>query len=100
MCAFARAQILAVETSPSGICGLIKICAPLDKLGDAQRAFRYERFGGGAVDEAIARTHCVFEVQGNVFFAFHGHGNAALRVVGIRFAERFLGDDQNFAVLR
>ncbi len=100
MRAFARAQVLAVQAESVGAGGTVEICAPLDKLGDAQRAFGYERFGGGAVDEAIAGTHGVFEVQGNVFFAFHGDGNAALRVVGIRFAERFLGDDQNFTVLR
>ena len=37
-------------------------------------------------------------MQGDVFVALHGHGNAALRVVGVRFADRLLGNDQNLAV--
>ena len=37
-------------------------------------------------------------MQGDVFVAFHGNGDAALRIVGVRFAERFFGDDENFAM--
>ncbi len=76
----------------------VKICAPLDQLGHAQRPFAHQRLGGGAVDQAVAGIHGVFKVQGNVFVALHGHGDAALRVVGVRFAERLLGNDQNLAV--
>ena len=76
----------------------VEIRAPLDQFGHAQRPFAHQRLGGGAVDEAVAGIHGVFKVQGNVFVALHGHGDAALRVVGVRFAERLLGDDQNLAV--
>ena len=76
----------------------IEVRAPLDELGDAQRAFGDQGLGGGAIDEAVAGVHGVFKVQGDVFVAFHGDGDAALRVVGVRFAQRLLGDDQDFAV--
>ena len=85
--AFARAQELAVQAAAVRVRASIEIRAPLDELGHAQRAFGHQRLGGGAVDEAVAGVHGVFKVQGNVFIALHGHGNAALRVVGVRFAE-------------
>ena len=92
MRAFARAQKLAGFAS--------KRCAPLDELGDAPRAFGNQHFGGGAVDEAIARRlWCLRGAGQRLRRLVHGHGDAALRVVGVRFAERFLGDDQNFAVI-
>ncbi len=96
MRAFARAQELAARAALRGLA--VEVRAPLDELGDAQRAFGDERFGGGTIDEAVAGVDGVFKVQGDVFVALHGHGDAALRVVGVRFAERFLGDDQNVAV--
>ena len=78
----------------------IEIRAPLDELCHAQRAFADKRLGGGAIDKAVAGIHSVFKVQGDVFVALHGHGDAALRVVRVRLAERLLGDDENFAVAR
>ena len=62
--------------------------------------FGDQRLGGGAVNQAVACVHGVFKVQGNVFVAFHGDGDAALRVVGVRLAQRLLGDHQHIAVLR
>ena len=76
----------------------IKARAPLDEFGHAERAFGDERFGGGAVDEAVAGIDGVFEMEGDVLVAFHGDGDSALGVVGIGLAERLLGDDQDIAV--
>ena len=74
-------------------------CAPLDELGDALGAFFDEHFCGGAVNEAIACGNGVFKMQCDVFPALGGDGDATLSVVGIRFAERLLGDDENLAVI-
>ena len=75
----------------------VKVRAPLDGLSDAQRAFGDERFGGGTIDKAIAGVDGVFKA-GDVAVAFHGDGDAALCVVGVRLAERLLGYDENIAV--
>ena len=98
MSAFARAKELAARVIAARDGLAVEVRAPLDQLGNAQRAFRDERLGRGTVDEAVAGVDGIFEVQGDVFIAFHGHGDAALRVVGVRLAERLLGDDQNIAV--
>ncbi len=75
-------------------------CAPGDEFGHAQGAFLHEDFGGAPVDEAVAGVDGVFEVEGDVGLALGGDGDAALRVVGVRFAQRFFGHDEDFAVLR
>jgi hypothetical protein len=100
MRAFARTQILAIEGMAFGVRGLIEVRPPLDEFLHALGTLRHQRCGRRAVDNSVAGVHRVFEVQGNVFLTLHGDSNAALRVVRIRFAERFLGDDENFAVLR
>jgi hypothetical protein len=76
----------------------IELRTPLDELGYARRALGDEGFSGGATDDAIASFEGVFEVEGYVLFAFHGDGDAALGVVGVGFAEGFLGDDEDFTV--
>ncbi len=73
----------------------IEAGAPAEKLFDAQRAFFDENAGGFAVDEAISGIDGVVKVQRDVFFAAHGDGDSALGVVGVRFAESFLGHDQD-----
>ncbi len=85
MRAFARTQELAIQAAAFRVRGLVEIRAPLDELGYALRAFGNQRLGGGAVDYPVAGIHGVFEVQGNVFLALHSDGNAALRVVRVRF---------------
>ena len=92
----ARAQSVRVE--PFEAVGTVEVRAPLDELGHAQRAFGDQRLGRGTIDQAVAGVHGVFKVQRDVLVALHGHGDAALRVVRVRFRERFLRDDQNFAV--
>jgi hypothetical protein len=37
-------------------------------------------------------------MESDIFIAFHGDGDSALCVVGVGFAERLLGDDQNITV--
>ena len=97
MRAFAGAQVLATRLGLRRP-WLIEVRAPLDELGDAQRAFGDQRLGGGTIDQAVAGVDGVFKVQRDVLVALHGDGDAALRVVGVRLAERLLGDDQNLAV--
>ena len=100
MRAFARTQIPAIEGMAFGVRGLIEVRPPLDEFLHALGTLRHQRLGGGAVDDSVAGVHRVFEVQGDVILALHGDGDAALRVVRVRLAEGFLGDDENLAVLR
>jgi hypothetical protein len=89
--AFARAK----EFAGFGV----EVGAPLDEFGDTERAFFDECFGGRTIDEAVACVDGVFKMKSNVFVAFHGDGDPALCVVSVGFAERFLGDDQDIAML-
>lgn len=76
----------------------IEVSSPLDEFGDARRAFADEGFGGGTVDEAVARVDGVIKVQCDVVFAFKGDGDPALRVVGVGFGDGFFCDYQDIAV--
>ena len=90
--ALARAQQLA---------GLgIEGRAPLDQLRHAHRPLGHQRLRRGAINQPVPGVDGVFQVQRNVRVALHGHGNAALRIVGIGLGHRLLGDDQNIAVAR
>ena len=84
--------------SPPSARFTVEIRAPLDELGHAQRPFSHQHLGGGPINQAVPGVHRVFKVQRNVFVALHGDGDAALRIVRVRFADRFLGDDENIAV--
>ncbi len=95
-----RALAGAQELAGSRIPSRSKLRAPLDQLGHAQRPLGHQRLGRGPVNESIAGVHGVFEMQRNVLVALHGHGDAALRVVGVGFAQRLLGDHQDLAVAR
>ena len=77
---------------------LVKLCAPLDELGEAGRAFGDEGLRSGAVDDAVAGVQGVFKMESDVLIAFHGDGDSALGIVGVGLAESFLGDDQDLAV--
>ncbi len=98
MCALARAQEGAAPAIAFAAGHAIEVRAPLDELRNTQWAFADERFGRGAIDQAVACVHRVFKVQGNVLVALHRYGNAALCVMSVRFAEGFFGDDKNVAV--
>ncbi len=50
------------------------------------------------MDEPIAGVFGVLKMESYVFFAGEGNGDAALRIVGVGFAEGFLRDDKHFAV--
>lgn len=78
----------------------IKACAPFDEFGDAVGALVDEDFGSGLEDEAVAGGESVAEMQSSIVSVFPGsHRDAALRVEGVRFAERLLGDDEDVALL-
>ena len=66
MGALARAQKWAAPAITFAVRYAIEIRAPLDELRNAQRAFADERFGRGAIDQAVACVHRVFQVQGDV----------------------------------
>ena len=72
--------------------------APLDQLGHAHRPFGHQRLGGGTIDQPVAGVDGVIEMQCNVRIAFHGHGDAALRIMGVGLGNGLLGDHQNLAV--
>ena len=78
----------------------IEIGAPAQQLVDALRTLFHQHARGFAMHEAVARVHGVVEVQGHIFVAAHGNGDAALRVMRVRFAQRFLGDDQDARSIR
>jgi hypothetical protein len=88
---FAGAEQLAALSIESG--------APFDQLGNALGAFFDERPGSGSVNQAVACGHSVFQMQCHVLPALGGDGDAALSIVGVGFAERLLGNDQDFAVI-
>jgi hypothetical protein len=92
--AFASAEELAAIPIRSPVEGR----SPLNQFGDTRWALGYQRLGGGAVNDSIAGVYGVFKVEGHVFGALHGDGDAALRVVGIRLGQRLLGDDQHLSV--
>ena len=89
-------RALAGAEEPAGLG--IEVSAPLYEFGNAEGPFGDENFGRGSVDDAIAGVYGVFEMESNVFVAFHGDSDSALCIVGIGFAERLFGDDQDFAV--
>ena len=64
----------------------IKLRTPLDQLRNAQRPLGHQHLCRGRVNQAVPCVDGVFEVQRNIFFARHGDGDAALRVVGVRLA--------------
>ena len=98
MGALARAQIWAAPAITFAARYAIEIRAPFDEFRNPQRAFADERFGRGAIDQAVACVHRVFQVQCDVPVALHRYGNAALCVMRVRFAEGLFGDDENVAV--
>ena len=89
MRAFAREHQLAVLAVEGG--------APVEKLLDALRALLDEDAGGFGIDQAVASGERVFEVEGDVFVAAHGDGDASLGVGGVGFGELFFGDDEHGA---
>jgi hypothetical protein len=84
----ARAVVFAIEGR-----------APLDQFGDAFGAFGDEDFCGRAMNEPVTCGDGVFKMESDVFAALGGYGDAALGVVGVRFAERLFGDDEDLAVI-
>jgi hypothetical protein len=78
----------------------VKVRAPLDQLRHAHWPLGHQHLGRGPVNDSIACVYGVFKVQRHVLVALHRHGDAALRVVGVRLAQRLLGDHQNLAVAR
>ena len=90
MSAFAGAEELAVLG--------IKVRAPFDQLGDADRPLGNQSLGGGTIDQSIASVDGVGEMQRNIGIALHGHGDSALGVVGIGLGHGLLGNDENIAV--
>jgi hypothetical protein len=82
-----KATVLAIEAR-----------APLDKFLHATRAFAHQKLGGVSVHKPIAGSDGVIEMQLDVFFAFHGNGDTALRVVGVGFANRLFRDHEYIAM--
>ena len=86
--AFARQHQLAR-------CFAIEVRAPAQQFFDAQRTLFHQHPRGLAIHQPIAGVDRVFQMQRDVLIAAHGDGDAALRVVGVRFAQRLLGDHQD-----
>jgi hypothetical protein len=89
---FAGSQQLPVEA--------IKAGPPLDQLGYSERTFFNKHLRCWTKNKAIASGHGVFKMELDVFLALRGNGDAALRVVRIRFTERLFGDNENLPVIR
>jgi hypothetical protein len=73
--------------------------SPFDQLGYARWALGYKRFGGGTINDSISCIYGVFKVERDVFAAFHGNGDATLRIVSVRLGEGLLGDDEDLALM-
>jgi hypothetical protein len=78
---------------------VVEAGSPGDKFFDTRGTFADEHFGGGTMDEPVARGKGVVEVKRDVLVAFHCDGDAALRVVRVGFGDRFLSDDEDLAAL-
>jgi hypothetical protein len=78
----------------------VKVRAPLDQLGHADRPLGHQHLGRRTIDQPIAGVDGVFQVERNVLIALHGHGDAALRIVGVGLGHGLLGDHQDLAVAR
>ena len=99
---------IGVQNAWEGVCALagtqqlaghrVKDGAPLDEFGHADRALGNQYLGGPARNDSIASVYRVFQVEFDVLFAFHGDRDAALRVVRVRLANRFLRDHQDITV--
>ena len=72
---------------------------PLEQLFDAPGALLDEDARGLGVDETVAGSNGVFQMERYIFVAAHGDGDAALRVRGVGFGERFFGDDEHRACI-
>jgi hypothetical protein len=88
----------AKQLAAPGIAVAIEVRAPLDELGDAHRPLGHQGLGSWPVNDAIASVYGVFKMQRNVPITLHGHGDSALRIVGVGLAQRLLGDHENVAV--
>ena len=78
----------------------VEVRTPAQQFLHALRAFLHQHARRFAIHQAIAGVDGVFQMQRDVFFAAHRDGDAALRVVGVRFAEGFLGHDQDAGSVR
>ena len=88
--AFARALELALGVAVEG-------GAEVEQFVHAPGAGLDQQGGGGFADKAVAGGDGIGQVQPDVFVSTHGNGDAALGVGGVRFGERFLGDDEDGA---
>jgi hypothetical protein len=85
--AFARKQELRALT--------IELDAPVDELLNPRRPFLDERTNGIAVAESGACYEGVLLVQGDLVIVAERYSDSALRVLGRRFSQCVLGDDQH-----
>jgi len=76
----------------------VKVGAPLDQFGYADRPLGHQHLGRGTINQPVAGVHCVFQVERNIPVALHGHGDTALSIVGVGLGHGLLGDHQDLAV--
>src|SRR3954469_17492470 len=85
--AFAREDQLAA--------GPVELRSPGDQLFNAGGTFLDEDLGGVDVAEAIAGVKRVLEVQADLIFIAERGGDSALRILGRRFRDFFLGEHEH-----
>ncbi len=78
----------------------VELRSPAQQLLDAQRPFLHQHPRRLAVYQAIARIHRIVQMQRDVFLAAHRNGDPALRIIGVRFVERFLRHHQHAGAIR
>ena len=91
--AIAAVRTLASEGKPGAL--LIEVRAPLDEFLDAQRAFLDEDARRIAMAEAIAGDQRVLQMQADLVLVAEGDGDAALGVLGVRFAQFEFGQTEH-----
>ena len=78
----------------------IEVCAPAQQLLDAQRPFLHQHPRRLPIHQAVARIHRILQMQRNVFLAAHRDGDSPLRIVCVRFVQRFLRHHQHAGAIR
>ncbi len=73
----------------------VEIRAPAQQFLDAQRPFLHQHPRRFAVHQAVAGVHRIVQMQRDVFLAAHRNGDSPLRIIGVRFVERFFRHHQH-----
>ena len=73
----------------------IELCAPIEQFLNTIRTLFHQDLRGALIHDAVARVDGVLQVEANFIFVAEDDRNPALRVLGRRFSEVALGEDED-----